>query len=273
MAELQPSKPDSLPEERPAGQVPAVVGTPPRRKRRRSSPPPRARGCWSTCAFFTGASLLVLTVVLACMALVLTIGVADFLGDPAGNFLSIFGFDSDAEPEVVDSRTVVLNIQKLAVLETVRSGLVITKTVVDSGAAPDAELNVSYVGTVKAGVDLAQIGEDDLVASADDVLTVTLPPAQITHCSLGKPEVHSWDCRGWAGLQDCGGRFRRMQGEAYDRAIDDLLETATTLDLLGLATQNAQATLYDLLQKLGFEQIVFQTSAEVLPPDSSCLPD
>ncbi|MEW6579507.1 MAG: DUF4230 domain-containing protein [Chloroflexota bacterium] len=271
MAELHPSKPDSLPAQRPPGKAARPAEVPPRRKRRPSTPPPR--GCWSTCAFFAGASLLVLTVVLACMALVVTVGVADFLGDPADNFLAVFGFDSDAEPMVVDSRTVVLDIQKLALLETVHSGVVITKTVVDSGAAPDAEMNVSFVGTVKAGIDLAQMGEDDILLGADGVLTVALPPTQITHCDLGKPKVHSWDCRGWAGLQDCGGRFRRMQDEAYNRAMSDLLEAAATLNLLELATQNAQATLYDLLLKLGFEQVVFQTSATALPPDSSCLPD
>lgn len=271
MAEPKPSKPDSLPEVRPVDQIPAAVGTPPRRKRRPASPP--RRGCWSTCAFFTGASLLVLTVVLSCMALMLAVGVADFLGDPADNFLAVFGFDGDAEPVVVDSRALVLDIQKLAVLETVRSGILITKTVVDAGAAPDAEMNISFLGTVKAGVDLAQMGEDDIVLGADGVLTVTLPPAQITHCDLGKPEVHSWTCRGWVGLQDCGGRFRRMQSEAYDRAMGDLLETAATLNLLDLAAQNAEAMLYDLLLKLGYERVGFQTVAEALPPDPSCLSD
>ena len=246
-------------------------GKPSRRKRRPLDPP--RRGCWGTCAFFAGASLLVLTLVVACMALTVTLQLADFMGDPVNNLLSVFGFEEDAEPAVVDSRTVVLDIQQLALLETVRSGIVITKTVVDAGAAPDAEMNISFVGTVKAGVDLAQMGEDDIAIGADGVLTVTLPPAQITHCDLGKPEVHSWDCRGWAGLQDCGGRFRRMQSEAYNRAMNDLLETASALNLVELATQNAQATLYDLLLRLGFERVVFQTSAAALSPDASCLPD
>jgi hypothetical protein len=244
----------------------------PSRRKRRPLAPPR-RGCWGTCAFFSGASLLVLTMVVAFVALAVTLRLVDFMGDPLNNFLAVFGFEEDAEPAVVDSRTVVLDIQQLALLETVRSGILITKTVVDSGAAPDAEMNISFVGTVRAGVDLAQMGEDDIALGSDGVLTVSLPPAQITHCGLGKPEVHSWDCRGWAGLQDCGGRFRRMQGEAYNRAMNDLLETAATLGLLELATQNAQATLYDLLLKLGFEQVVFQTSTALVSPDASCLPD
>ena len=271
MAELQPSKLNSLPETRPPEQAPKPTGVPPRRKRRPPRPP--RRGCWSTCAFFAGASLLVLTLVVTCMALVVTLRLVDFVGDPVNNLLSVFGLDKNAEPVVLDSRALVLDIQKLSLLETVRSGILITKTVVDAGAAPDAEMSISFLGTVKAGVDLAQMGGDDIAISTDGVLTVILPPAQITHCDLGKPEVHSWDCRGWAGLQDCGGRFRRMQSEAYDRAMNDLLETAATLNLLELATQNAQATLYDLLLKLGYEQVIFQTSTALVSPDASCSPD
>ncbi len=97
--------------------------------------------------------------------------------NPLDEFLGVFGFDRDAEPEVVDSRTIVLSIQEMAVLETVKSGILITKTVVDSSAAPDAEMQISYVGTVKAGVDLSLVGEEDVIVNADDSLTITLPPA------------------------------------------------------------------------------------------------
>lgn len=216
--------------------------------------------------------MLVITLVVACMALVLTLRLADFLGDPVDNFLAVFGFDRDATPVVTDSRTVVLSIQKLAVLETVHSGVVLTKTVVDSGAAPDAELQISFTGTIKAGVDLAAIGQEDVVIAPDGVLTVTLPPPQITYCDLGKPDVHRWTCRSWAGLQNCSDRYERMQNEAYNRAMNDLLETATAMDLSGLAIDNAQAVLYDLLQKLGFKQIVFRTAGEAPPIDPSCQP-
>jgi hypothetical protein len=161
----------------------------------------------------------------------------------------------------------------LALLETVQSGIVITKTVVDSGAAPDAELQISYTGTIKAGIDLATIDEDDITVTPDGAVRLVLPPPRITYCDLGKPEVHAWTCRGWAGLQDCSSRYERMQGEAYNRAMGDLLEAAETMDLLGLARQNAEATLYDLLQKLGFASVTFEVSGETPPPDPSCQPD
>lgn len=256
-----------LSEPREAARLPA--GRPPARKR---MPPRSPRGCWATCAFFAGASLLVMTIVVACMVLVVTVRLADFAGDPVNNFLAIFGFEKDATPQVTDSRTIVLSLQQLALLETVKSGVTITKTVVDSGAAPDAELQISYTGTVKAGIDLGALDEGDVNVAPEGVVTLTLPPPQITYCDLGKPEVHRWACRGWAGLQDCSQRYERMQSEAYNRAMSDLLETAASTDLLGLATQNAEATLYELLQKLGFEQVVFEITGEAPPVDASCQP-
>lgn len=264
---MKPAKPSSPPE----SQHPAApAGRPPRKETPRMAAP---RGCWATCALFGGASLLVLTLVVACMALIMTLRVADFLGDPAQNFLAIFGFEKDATPVVTDSRTIVLSVQELALLETVQSGIVITKTVVDSGAAPDAELQISYTGTVKAGIDLATIAEDDVSVTAGGAVRLVLPSPRITYCDLGKPEVLAWTCRGWAGLQDCSSRYERMQSEAYNRAMGDLLEAAQTMDLLGLARQNAEATLYDLLQKLGFASVTFEVSDEILSPDPSCQPD
>lgn len=262
---MKPAKPSS-PQELPHPAAPAA--RPPRKPSARTA---RPRGCWATCALFGGASVLVLTLVVACMALIMTLQVADFLGDPVDNFLAVFGFEKDATPTVTDSRTIVLSVQELALLETVQSGIVITKTVVDSGAAPDAELQISYTGTIKAGIDLATIDEDDITVTPDGAVRLVLPPPHITYCDLGKPEVHAWTCRGWAGLQDCSSRYERMQGEAYNRAMGDLLEAAETMDLLGLARQNAEATLYDLLQKLGFASVTFEVSGET-PPSRSLVP-
>jgi hypothetical protein len=249
------------------GEVIDRYETRPGRSRRRSG-----RGCLGS-LLLTAISpfRLVILVGLGIVVAILVLSFANFMSDPLDNFLGTFGFDKDAEPEVADSRTIVLNIQEMAVLETVRSGILITKTVVDSSAAPDAELQISYVGTVKAGVDLSLIGEEDVIVNEDNSLTVVLPPPQITHCDLGKPEIHRWDCRGWAGLQDCSARRDRVQSVAYDRAMEELLETGYELDLLALCSQNAQATLQQLLKSLGYERVQFQQGAEVLPPDESCL--
>lgn len=262
-------KPTKIPAPQPSDASSVPAGHPPQKSVAKRRP---RRSCWATCALFGGVSLLVLTLVIACMALILTLQLADFLGDPVDNFLAVFGFEDNVTPVVTNSRTIVLSVQELALLETVQSGLVITKTVVDSGAAPDAELQISYTGTVKAGIDLASIGEDDITVSPEGAVTLILPPPHITYCDLGKPEIHRWTCRGWAGLQDCSSRYERLQSEAYNRAMGDLLEAAATMDLLGMATRHAESTLYDLLRKLGFEQISFIVEGEPLPVDSSCQP-
>jgi hypothetical protein len=246
-----------------------------KRLERYEEPPRRAsrRGCLGSllAAAFSPLRLILLAGV-AAVVVILVVAFASFMRDPLDNFLSAFGFDRNAKPEVVDSRTIVLSIQDMAVLETVKSGIEITKTVVDTSAAPDAEMEVSYVGTVKAGVDLSQVSEQDVHVNADNSLTITLPPSQITHCDLGKPDVHRWDCRGWAGLQDCTSRRERVEGVAYDRAMEELLQTGYELDLLNLASQNAQSTLYGLLTSLGYDQVTFQAStAETPPPDESCV--
>jgi hypothetical protein len=239
-----------------------------------SQPEPRRLGCLGSLLLnVVGPFRLVLVIGLGVVVAILLYHFADFMRDPLDNFLSIFGFDDDAEPQVVDSRTIVLNIQDMAMLETVKSGIMITKTVIDSSAAPDAELQVSYIGTVRAGIDFALIGDEDVIVNADGSVTIILPPTQITHCDLGKPEIHRWDCRGFAGLQDCDARRERTEGVAYDRAMEELLETAYELDLLTLATQNAQDTLNALLRQLGHERVQFQQSAEIVAPDESCVVD
>jgi hypothetical protein len=242
---------------------------PPRRASR------RRRGCLGSLLLTVFSPFrLILLAGVAAIVVILVVAFAGFMRNPLDNFLSAFGFDRNAKPQVVDSRTIVLSIQDMAVLETVQGGIQITKTVVDSSAAPDAEMEVSYVGTVKAGVDLSQVKEQDVTVNADNSLTITLPPAQITHCDLGKPDVHRWDCRGWAGLQDCTARRERVESVAYDRAMEELLQTGYELDLPNLASQNAQSTLYGLLKSLGYEQVTFQPStAETPPPDVSCLVD
>lgn len=256
------------------GQLIAPDDRRPRRRKRRAAPlPPARRGCWGTCALFGGLSLLVITLVVACMALVMTVQIASFLRDPLDNFLAIFGFESDSTPVVVDNRTIVLGIRDMALLQTTTGDIQITKTVVDTGPAPDAELKVSYIGHVTAGIDLAQVTEQSLVFAPDGSLTVFLPPAQLTGCYLGKPDVLSRQCTDIPLAQDCGKIIQRLHDEAYDRAIDELRDTAYELDLLTLSYQEAEARVYDLLRSLGYEQVTFELSGEELPPSDTCFPD
>ena len=66
------------------------------------------------------------------MALVLTLGMAD-LGDPANNFLAVLALMGPSRESWIAGQSCWIFSSFAA--ETVRSGIVITKTVVDSGAA------------------------------------------------------------------------------------------------------------------------------------------
>lgn len=257
------------------GSINPVEETAPRKKHEEpvEESEPRRRGCWGTCALFGGMSLLVMTLVLALLIVAMVVDLADFLGDPVDNFLAVFGIEKDSTPVEVDSRTIVLGIQDLAVLQTVSSDIQITKQVVDTGAAPDAELRMTYIGEVTAGIDLSAITEADVVINPDGSTMITLPPTQITGCSLRNPQIERSSCTDIPlGVQDCDSVLKRLQEEAYDRATEELLETATELDLLDLAQANAETAVYGLLQNFGYEQVQFQHSDAVLPPDDSCIP-
>lgn len=261
---------DSALEARPKASPPVKrgYGPPPRKSRRPAAPP--GRGCMGTCAYFSGLSLLVMTLVIACMALVMTFEVASFMRDPLDNFLAVFGFDPDADPQIVDSRTIVLGIKEMAVLQTTSGDILISKTVVDSGAAPDAEITVNYIGSVTAGIDMALVTEDHIIIDDGGRLAVILPPAQLTGCYLGKPDIVKRQCTGIPLAQDCGQIVERLQSVAFDRALDELRETAFELDLLELSYQEAESRLYELLHNLGYSDISFQRSNQVLPPSPTC---
>jgi len=217
--------------------------------------------------------LLVLVVVVGCMGVIMTLQFVDFLRDPLDNFLEVFGFDADSEPEVVDSTTIVLGIQEMALLQTASGDLLISKTVVDTGAAPDAEITVSYIGRVTAGVDMGLVTEASILTDESGNLTIVLPPAQLTGCYLGKPDIVQRDCTDIPLVQDCGKIVERLQDEAYDRALEELRETAYELELLDLAYQEAESRIHELLTNLGHTNVSFQLSDEVLAPDETCFSD
>jgi hypothetical protein len=242
----------------------------PRRRSRRGTR--QGLGCLGTLRLVALLPVLVIALVVGCMMLVMLFEFASFMRDPLDNFLGVFGFDPDAKPEEVDSITIVLGIREMSILETIRSDILITKTVVDSGAAPDAELRVTYLGWVKAGIDLSLVTEDSIVARSDGSLTITLPPAQLTWCDLGKPD-NDVDCTDIPFVQDCNAIVDRLQDEAYDRAIEELRETAYELDLLTLANDEAESRVYALLESLGYTRVTFQRSTEELPASETCFAD
>ena len=232
------------------------------------------RGCFGSVLYVVGIVRLAITVLILVIVILVAYQLVGFVRDPLDNVLEFVGFDRNSTPVVVDSRTIVLGIQDMAVLQTTSGDLEITKTVVDTGPSPDAEIVVSYIGHVTAGIDLSQITEDDIVAQDDGSLAVRLPPAQLTGCYLGKPAVMSRTCTDIPFVQDCASIVARMQDTAYDRALEELRQTAEELNLVDRADREAQARIYGLLKNLGYSKVEFQQpDGESPTPSPSCYPN
>ena len=242
----------------------------------------KGRGCllgaltapqrWARLGVVGGLAVALVLLLTVCATVIVTVQAMDFLRDPLGGFLGVFGFDANATPQEVDSRTIVLGIQQMALLQTASGDIEITKTVVDTGAAPDAELTVSYVGHVTAGIDLSQVTEENVLIAPDGSVTITLPPAYLTGCYLGKAQILNQDCTDIPFVQDCNKIVAELRSVAYDRALEELRATAEELQLTELAYQQAETQLYDLLGNFGFTAITFRRSEAAVPPDASCYP-
>ncbi len=235
----------------------------------------RRRGCFGSVLYLFGVVRLAITVLILVVVILVAYQLVGFVRSPLDNVLEFLGFDRNSTPVEVDSRTIVLGIQDMAVLQTTSGDLEITKTVVDTGPSPDAEIVVSYIGHVTAGIDLSLITENDIVAQADGSVAIRLPPAQLTGCYLGKPAVMSRSCTDIPFVQDCASIVARMQDTAYDRALEELRQTAEELNLVDRADQEARSRIFDLLKNLGYSNVEFQPSEVVVTPtpSPSCYPN
>lgn len=237
------------------------------------STPRRRGGCLGAIfAPILGPLRLAFTLVIVVLAVLLTLQVADFLDDPFGSIGEFFGF-GESDPEVINTTTIVLGIREMAVLQTITSDVQIDKTVVDTGPSPDAEIRVSYIGHVTAGIDLSLIKDEDVFQNEEGILTIILPPAYLTGCYLGKADVVSRKCTDIPALQDCGKIIDRMLDEAHDRGIDELRDLAYEENWLELAYEEAEIRVQNLLNSLGHDRVVFQRSDTILEADASCYPE
>jgi hypothetical protein len=132
-------------------------------------------------------------------------------------------------------------------------------------------LYIRYIGRVTAGIDLSLIEDDDITVGLDKSVVIKLPPAQITGCYLQNPEVIDSTCgTSFLGASDCDQIIEDMRQEAYEKGLQYLLEAAEEDQLLDHAYSNAEEAIIDLLKDLGYENVRFGKSDQVLPPDSSC---
>lgn len=108
-------------------------------------------------------------------------------------------------------------------------------------------------GEVEAGVDLDELGQDD-VKVEEETVTITLPEARILDSSLVEEKTELYD-------HDRGLLIRgdyTLVEEARREAINEIEKVARDEDLVGKAQNNAEDSIRAFVQSLGYDEVVFE---------------
>lgn len=157
--------------------------------------------------------------------------------------------------------TVIEQVQMLGRLETV-SYHVEKVVTAESGQGPlgfllGDKLLLIARGLVIAGVDLRQVGPEDVLTTADGTVYFRLPKAQVFVATLDNQRTQVYDRRtGLIGMNPQLETAARQQAELL------ILEAAEEYGILEKADENARQVMRSLLKALRFEHVIF---VEVLP--------
>ncbi|MDP8949135.1 MAG: DUF4230 domain-containing protein [Actinomycetota bacterium] len=201
------------------------------------------------------------TLVLALVIVVL--GVALGVGVSRSDFMEripvIGPFLFEEQPARTTTGPVVVEgIQDLNQLATVRWKESVIVTRESGGTELEQILSGERVllvaaGDVEAGVNLADLGRDDVRVDGETV-TVRLPEPEILSVSLHEDETRVYD-RDFGLLN-----FRAdddLVEEARDVAVDRIEKAARDEDILNQAEQNAENSIRAFVTSLGFEEVRF----------------
>jgi hypothetical protein len=197
---------------------------------------------------------LVLALVIVVLAVLLGVGLANY-----GGRLPLLGpFFVEEPARTTTSPVVVEGIQELDRLATVRwtESVVITResggTQLEQFLTGERVLLVA-TGEVEAGVDLAEMDEDDVRVDGDRV-TVDLPEPQVLSSSLDEERTRVYDRD--RGLLNLGADDVLVQ-EARQDAEAEVVSTAEENGILETAERNAEESIRAFVTSLGFEEVEF----------------
>jgi hypothetical protein len=159
---------------------------------------------------------------------------------------------------------IVRAIRSEAKLETYRLTMVNDVEVIrPSGPANICTERIVYIGyyDVTAGVDLAKIGDGDVVVvdtNGQMTVTITLPPAEIVDVTLdtGASHLAVQETPKW--IPGCETQVAEMTLEAQQKIKEYALETALKEGILQRAQEHAGFVLQRLLYDLGYPHVVIR---------------
>jgi hypothetical protein len=205
---------------------------------------------------FRTTLVMALCIVILSVALGVGISRLDFMAS-----LPLVGPLFDERPERTTTGPVVVEgIQRLDQLATVRWTESVPITKESGGSALERFLVGEKVvlvaaGEVEAGVDLANLGQDDVEVDGRRV-TIKLPEPEILGASLDEEKTAVYD-------QDKGLILRLIQsddelvGEARREAEREITSTAEENGILDYAESNARDGIRAFVTTLGFEEVEF----------------
>lgn len=159
--------------------------------------------------------------------------------------------------------TVIEAIRREATLETVAMTISSDTTVQrEHGILGACSEELTYLGyfDVTAGIDLSRISSANIESTNDGFpeqaqVTITLPPAEITHVELDttNSRIVAQSTPKW--LPGCSHEIAEMTTEAQQKLRDYARSAALERGILGLAEQHAAQTLTQLLQASGYRNV------------------
>lgn len=197
---------------------------------------------------------LVLALVIVVLSVLLGVGLAN-----NGDRLPFLGPLFGEEPaRTTTSPVVVEGIQELDRLATVRWTESVVVTRESGGTRLEQFLTGERVllvatGEVEAGVDLAEMGEDDVRVDGDRVI-IDLSEPQVLSSSLDEERTRVYDRD--RGLLNLGADDVLVQ-EARQDAEAEVVTTAEDNGILESAEKNAEASIRAFVTTLGFEEVEF----------------
>jgi hypothetical protein len=167
------------------------------------------------------------------------------------------------QEKVIDMTTLVTQVRELQRLETASMRVVHVGRVTQTyKLVPDAlagdEITFLATGDVIAGIDLAQIKQNDVWRSPDGTLNLRLPPPQILITRVDNTESRV--------IARKTGVLRRadidLETRARQHAEQNIRQESLRKGILTLAQQNGEKKMADFLHTLGFARVRFTESRE-----------
>ncbi len=167
--------------------------------------------------------------------------------------LLVYTFIQNRAGQEIDPGAVVLQVQKLSQLVTVRYRIqrVVSMTEEKEPLGEDSIL-LMVEGEVQGGVDLHNVTAGDVTTDGQGTQTITLPAAVILGASLDEKKTKVWDRHitwwtPWVSYDP------DLEHKARLKALEDIRQAALDMGILKQADTNTQTAIRDLFAALGWK--------------------